>query len=258
MAAQTNLSKSQQWVLALGALLPASCCQRLNTLSTGESLEDMKIGLERWWGLHDRESYFEIENSLSHLSSKKDYEAVWEEIRGSFKGYTCFNSKIKSAGNALGYFGAGMHHAATERSKTRRAIKKLNDLEVEINGSPLKEKFKTSMTWFSALAYADIDARQVNNLSAWDIGRFIYISRNACELGWINEFEYFELCTPAAYLAQSSYSSWKDFLDANFVAAMMWNFDEERHRLFKAAHHRLLNEPASPMRVLPWNMDLQC
>jgi hypothetical protein len=257
MAEQTSLSESQQWVLALGALYPAYNGQWLNTMSTGAPLELTKTSLERWWGLHDRESYFEIEDSLSHLSSQKDYEAVWAEIRRSFEGYTSFNSKIKSAGDTLGYFDAGMHHALTEYWKTRRAIKRLNDNEIEINGSSLKEKFKTSMTWFSALAYADIDARQVNNLSAWDISRFIYISRDACELGWISEVEYFELTAPAAKFAQDSYASWKDFLDAHFVAAMLWNFDVERHKDFKACHARLLSDPISPMLVLPWNLHLQ-
>jgi hypothetical protein len=257
MAANTNLSQSQQWVLALGALYPATNSEWLNTMATGEYWQDMIDGLADMWHLHDRESYFAAEESLSSLPSKRAYEAVWTEIRGSFQSYTCLNSKIKSAGDAWQYFTAGGHYAATGYFKTKRAIKRLNDNGIEINGSPLKEKFKTSLTWFSTLASADIDAKQVNNLTAWDIARFIYISRNACELDWISEAEYFELTAPAAKFAQTSYASWKDFLDAHFVAAMIWSYGEERHKLFKAAHHRLFNDPISPMLVLPWNLDLQ-
>ena len=257
IAAHTNLNESQQWVLALGALLPANYGHWLNTMSTGEPLDFMKKSLEFWWGMHDRESYFEIAESLSHLSSKDDYETVWREIRGTFESYTCLNSKIKSAGDALRYFGAGAHHAVTAHFKTKRAIKRLNDDQIEINGSPVREKFKTSMTWFSALAYADINAKEVNDLSAWDICRFIYISRDACQIGWISEAEYFELCAPAALLAQRNYSSWKELLDAHFIAAMIWSFDEERHRVFKATHTRLLNDANSPMLVFPWNLELQ-
>jgi hypothetical protein len=198
MATQTNLTESQQWVIALGALLPANFGHWLNIMSTGEPLESMKEGLARWWGLDGRESYFEAEESLSRLPSKEDYEAVWSEIRDSFKGYACMNSKIKSASDALVYVGAGAHHTLTGYWKTKRAIQRLDHHLVEINGSPLKEKFKTSMHWYSGLAYSGINAHQVTNLSAWDISRFVYISRNACELGWISEAEYFELCAPAA------------------------------------------------------------
>jgi hypothetical protein len=141
--------------------------------------------------------------------------------------------------------------------KTKRAIQRLDHHLVEINGSPLKEKFKTSIHWYSGLAYSGISAHQVTNLSAWDISRFVYISRNACELGWISEAEYFELCAPAAQLAQNSYASWKDFLDAHFVAAMIWSYDPERHRIFKNGHARLLNDAISPMRKLPWHLNLQ-
>ncbi len=258
LAAETTLTPSQQWLIALGSLLSVANGEFLNTIASGENYEKMRRGLYTSWGIHDRESFLEIEENLSHLSSKTAYEAVWAEIRQLFPDYMCGSKamKLRSFRDGLLAFGWGGYHALTLGSKTKQAIQRLDAKEIEINGTRVREKLKTSLTWFVWLAAANIDARQVNNLVAWDISRFIYLSRNACDLGWITHAEFFELCAPAARLAQQSYASWKDFLDAHFVAAMIWKCNEGRHWLLQDAHFSLLNLPTSPMMVLPWHLNL--
>ena len=258
VAPHTTLTASQQWLVTLCALLSVANNERLNTIASIEDYAQMRRGLYTQWGIHDRTSFLEIEESLSRLSSKTAYEAVWAEIRRMYPDYLCGSqaASVKSFKDGLRIFGFGVCHEIALRHKTKQAIRRLAAQEIEINGTPVQEKFQTSLTWFVGLAAANIDARQVNNLVAWDIARFIFLSRNACDLGWISEAEFFELCAPAARLAQQSYASWKDFLDAHFVAAMIWQYNEGRHWLLQDAHSSLLNTPSSPVLVLPWHLNL--
>jgi Protein of unknown function (DUF1266) len=252
IASSTSLSKSQQWVIAVGALLNAKEGHSLNTLETGTDTSILQGGLANSWRVNDRDEFLALAERLSNLSSQAEYEAVWGEMRKFLGHYsdTSTSAMSKMVSGFTKLFGATNPILLNAAMKTLKG--KTNDSD-----AVLAEKLNNSSQWLHSLEVMGIEAMNVNNLMAWDASRLINISRWAQQIGWITEDEYFSICTPLAERAQKSYGSWKEMLDASFVASMLWNYDEDRLEGFTNAYNSLLKNPQSPVLVLPWDLRLK-
>jgi hypothetical protein len=248
VASSTALSKSQQWVLAVGALLNAKEGHALNTLATGTHNSLLQGGLNNSWGISNREDFLALARRLSGLPNQTEYEAVWGEMRKFIS--PAEGKSTGGFGKMLGgltqYFGVAN---PLQMAAAMKALKgKTSDEDKE-----LAEKLNNSMQWLTEFEAMGIDATKVNNLMIWDTSRLINVARWVHQVGWITEAEYFSICAPLAQQVQKAYTSWKHMLDASFVASMMWHYDQDRLEGFKAAHQRLLKEPKSPLLSLPWD-----
>ncbi len=251
IAGSTPLSKSQQWVLAVGSLLNAKEGTMLNTLATGTDNSILESGLKNSWGLHNRNDFMTLAQRLASLSNQAEYEIIWGEMRKFVSAPSTSSGGIgKMLGSITQYFGVA------NPLQMANAMKALNG-KTSDDDKELAEKLNNSMQWLTEFEGMGIDATKVNNLMVWDISRLINVARWAHQIGWITEAEYFSLCTPLAQQAQRAYSSWRELTDAAFVTSMMWQYDLDRLEGFKAAHQRLLNEPKSPLLQLAWDMNLQ-
>jgi hypothetical protein len=251
IASSTALSKSQQWVLAAGALLNAKEGYVLNTVATGTHNSLLQGGLNNIWGLHNREDFLAIARRLSSLSNQTEYEAVWGEMRKFLGHYSDTSTGImsKMVGGLTQYLGVANPIQMASAMKTLQGKTSDSDKELGV-------KLNNCMQWITELEGMGIEAMKVNNLMVWDASRLVNLGRWAHQLGWITEAEYFSISTPVAQQVQKTYTSWKDMLDASFVASMMWHYDENRLEGFKGAHQRLLKEPRSPLLAIPWDTRL--
>jgi hypothetical protein len=247
-ASSTTLSTSQQWVLAVGALLNAKEGYAMNTLTTGFNNSLLQDGLKSVWGINNREEFLTQAQRLSSMPNQAEYELIWGEMRkfidpsnGPSKG-----GFGKFIGSVTAFFGVSNPLQMAESMKVLKGKTSETDQELAI-------KLNNSMQWLTEFEGMGIDAKKINNLMIWDASRLINVARWANQVGWITEAEFFNICTPLAKQVQSTYASWQNMLDASFAASMMWNYDENRLEGFKVAHKQLLKDPASPFKALPWN-----
>jgi hypothetical protein len=248
IASSTPLSQSQQWVLAVGALLNAKEGYAINTLPTGRDNSLMQGGLNNIWGISNREDFLTQAQRLSSLPNQAEYEAIWNEMRKFIDPNSSASAGTfgKMIGGLTQFFGMSNPIQMTAAMKALKGKTSETDKDLAL-------KLNDSMQWLTELAGMGIDAKKVNNLMVWDISRLVNVARWAHQLGWITEAEYFNIYTPLAQQVQNTSTSWQSMLDASFIASMMWNYDLDRLEGFKGAHQRLLKEPSSPFKLLPWN-----
>jgi hypothetical protein len=247
IAANSPLNTTQQWVLALGALLNAKEGYCLNTLSTGVDNEALLYGLNEVWGLEGREDFLNAAQRLSTLSNRSDYEAIWGEMK-KIAGITA-----TSGGGAIGGLMGGMSKFL-DISNPALVNQGVTSLMGRVNEdrNALYLKLSECTKWIPSLETIGIQGAQINNLMVWDISRLVNVGRWAHQLGWINEQEYFDICMPLAKQVQSGFNSWQDYTAAVYVSSMIWSYEEQRNDDFIASYQRLFKDPQSPLLKLSW------
>jgi hypothetical protein len=252
IADTTPLNTSQQWIVALGALLNAKEGHRLNTMDTGTNSDSLREGLSQAWGVDDREEFLQTAQRLASFRASREYELIWEQMR-KVGGIDTAAGQAGVMAGLLG--GVSKYLDVSNYALVGPAVKALAGRTRE-DDKALGLMLTKCGEWMADLEGMGIQAAQVTNLMAWDTSRLINLGRWACQLGWITQEEYFDMCTPVAKQAQDSYGSWQDFTSAAFVASMIWRYDESRHTDFAGSFERLMNQPKSPLRKLSWNVVL--
>jgi hypothetical protein len=94
-------------------------------------------------------------------------------------------------------------------------------------------------------------------LKAWDLGRAVNLCRNGYLIGFFTEEEAWACVFENAATIQKTFRSWQEFGTNYTLGRRHWNVN-----VYNAAHvdwlyRRLLAEPSSPWRELPWDLDLR-
>jgi hypothetical protein len=245
----TPLNTSQQWIVALGALLNAKEGHRLNTMDTGTNNELLREGLSESWGIDDRDEFLQTAQRLASFTASHEYELIWEQMR-KVGGIDTAAGQAGVMAGLLG--GVSKYLDISNHALVGPSIKALAGRTRE-DERTLGMMLTKCGEWMAGLEGMGIQAAKVTNLMAWDASRLVNLGRWACQLGWITQEEYFGICTPVAQQAQNSYSNWQDFTSAAFVASMIWRYEESRYTDFAGSYQRLMNQPKSPLLKLAWN-----
>jgi hypothetical protein len=93
------------------------------------------------------------------------------------------------------------------------------------------------------------------SLLAWDMARLITLAGWGYFLQWISEGEAWSYILAAAQAVQRSYGSWEELGQHQLLGREYWANDwvTSHARAFRS----LLDDPASPWRVLHWHTDLR-
>jgi len=93
---------------------------------------------------------------------------------------------------------------------------------------------------------------------AWDLGRYVFLCRDAVLVGWITEQEAWKLIMPVARRAQQAYSGWNEYGMAYLAGRQFWLNQLSKENVDDHADYvrSLLLDSDSPWRQLNWNMDL--
>jgi hypothetical protein len=93
-------------------------------------------------------------------------------------------------------------------------------------------------------------------LLAWDLARCANLVRWGCNLGWLTQFQAWEILSRNARRAQDAFKSWREFARQ---FALGWRYVDGGRPLpagAAAAIQQLLEDPASPWRQVAWNVPL--
>ena len=102
------------------------------------------------------------------------------------------------------------------------------------------------------------DRLHEHSILAWDMVRYVTLCRWGYLIGYLTEEQAWPLIMKAAFRVQSSFDSWQSMTENFLLGREFWDEDEYRQRLprARAINDNLLNDPASPWRQNPWNMNL--
>lgn len=97
------------------------------------------------------------------------------------------------------------------------------------------------------------------SLLAWDFSRYIALCRWGYLVGYITEEEAWEKIMPAARILRTHFSSWQEFGENYLLGREYWSYERTmaNGKEYRQVFSRLLNDPASPWNVCPWNTDLE-
>jgi len=96
-------------------------------------------------------------------------------------------------------------------------------------------------------------------IAAWDIGRYVWLCRDAYALGWIKKKETLQLIRSAGQRAQRSFDGWEHFGLSYVVGRSYWSAEAiSRTACDRHFRHllKLIATPGSPWARLAWRTPL--
>jgi DNA-directed RNA polymerase subunit RPC12/RpoP len=90
---------------------------------------------------------------------------------------------------------------------------------------------------------------------AWDTARVVAICGWGAWAGYMPELEAWEVMLTGAVRAQSTYDSWESYAKGYELGRLYWSEGKE-HPPTARALEKLLTDPKSPWKTLPWKLDL--
>ncbi len=96
------------------------------------------------------------------------------------------------------------------------------------------------------------------SIKGWDYTRYIAMCRWGYTVGYISEDEAWAKIMPAARKLQKTFDSWEDLGQNYLIGRRFWSYSQTQTSgdLFTEAFNRLTQNPNSPWKRYPWDMDL--
>lgn len=109
------------------------------------------------------------------------------------------------------------------------------------------------------VAHRYYEQYRTQSITAWDYARYINVCRWGVAAGYISEEEALPRVMRAARILQQTFTSWNDFGENYLVGREFWSLSQTRidGQQMRAVYEKLLNDPASPWRRIPWNLSLE-
>ncbi|MEI6533122.1 MAG: DUF1266 domain-containing protein [Candidatus Roizmanbacteria bacterium] len=217
----SNLSKNtQQWLIALGAILSVQNRESLDTLDCQIPLDVMKNQLlDAYWGVTDKKSAI---NTLEWLKNE-GHSAEFRVSRAELV--------------------RDMHDNDVYYQKSRKT---LSDQEAK---EYIKELYVADFVWKYRKELA------TKNLMAWDYMRMVNVARWSYSVGYISELEAWNYMYFAGVQLQKNYSSWKEIGDHYVLGRTYWQASTS-HPNAEASLLWLNSYASSPWKKYAWNMSL--
>lgn len=97
------------------------------------------------------------------------------------------------------------------------------------------------------------------SITAWDYARYVSLCGWGYIAGYITEEEAWGRIMPAARLLQNEFDSWEDLGKNHVVGREFWSLKhtQRRGKLTRQCYQKLLSDPSSPWKTLPWGLDLK-
>lgn len=212
------LTGPKAWALASAALLTERNRERHDLLGGRERTEET---MKRWRaGMVDGWGIGSREDLLRTLGS------------------------LEEGGDRKEFEELGAHVTSLSRWKYRGFLKKSKkDPEMYSRITLVKENY---------------DTLGKKGLLGWDYCRHISLCRWGYLAGYFTEEEAWERVMPAARKLQEAFDSWQTLGTNYLIGREFWSREdmEKNGHLYREAYQRLIENPASPWNVYPWNMNL--
>jgi hypothetical protein len=96
------------------------------------------------------------------------------------------------------------------------------------------------------------------SITAWDYARYVSLCGWGYIAGYLTEEEAWKKIMPAAKVLQKTFDSWEDLGKNHVIGREFWSLKHTQRKgeLTRKCYNRLLTEPSSPWRKLPWDLNL--
>jgi hypothetical protein len=219
----SNLTTTQQWAIAGGAILSERNNHYCNVLETGADKTTLKDGLREWWGISNSKDAVENLMWLQNEGHRKNFKVV----RDILKNYT--QKDWESTTKKLDNTGA-LYQSVTNLFEGLVELKKESIVSVE-------------------------DFERID-IASWDFARLINNCRWCYDVGYLTEAEAWSFIMPAAERLQRSYTSWNDLAKGYAMGRAMWNGTNSDFFLINDTIKNLLENEKSPWKRISWNTQL--
>jgi ankyrin repeat protein len=97
------------------------------------------------------------------------------------------------------------------------------------------------------------------SITGWDYARYINLCRWGVAAGYISEEEAWAHAMHAAAILQQTFTSWSEFGENYLVGREFWSLRQTKidGQAMRTIYRKLLNDPDSPWRRIPWSLPLQ-
>jgi ankyrin repeat protein len=97
------------------------------------------------------------------------------------------------------------------------------------------------------------------SITGWDYARYINLCRWGVAAGYISEEEAWARAMHAAAVLQQTFTSWSEFGENYLVGREFWSLRQTKidGQAMRTLYRKLLNDPGSPWRRIPWSLPLQ-
>lgn len=215
-----KISEDQYRDLLQGAMLAQYSEDNLNELVCLSSVEELKEGLNEWWGIHDRDSFLSSIDWLFETGHRNYYAPLLEIIE---------------------------NYPKENRSKV---VSKLSD-QFGRDLSDFAENLPFSLALFKKEGVLKEGDEKIDVLS-WDMGRVINLSRAAFTIGYIKEKEAWELIEKAADLMKLKYKNWEETARGFMLGRGMWTANPHRLNYTIQDYKLLTSDADSPYNYIPF------
>ncbi len=91
----------------------------------------------------------------------------------------------------------------------------------------------------------------------WDLARFLSLCRWGYAAGYLTEGEAWDRMIPIARILRYTFASWRELAENFLIGRQFWDPDEHvlTGHSYRNALDRLLSEPDSPWKRVPWDVD---
>lgn len=185
-----NLTKEQFTAINVGAINAEQTGYYCDSLTTGSDVDGIKENLADYYGIEDRESAV---GTLQWLFGR---------------GHRVFFDAIKDAASGK----AGIINCdELEDEESERADEFLENLRGSID-ELIEEKFLASREELAS-----------HSITAWDMGRFVLVTRCCFDAGYISEEESWHCINSALAECRKFYSSWEELASDYVIGRAMWS-----------------------------------
>lgn|GEM_PF-5651973 len=97
------------------------------------------------------------------------------------------------------------------------------------------------------------------SILGWDYSRIICLCRWGYHVGYITKEEAWKQIMSTAKVLQKTFDSWEDLGQNYLIGRQFWSYQHTKETGYKMedAYQRLLDMPASPWNLYPWDMNLE-
>lgn len=97
-----------------------------------------------------------------------------------------------------------------------------------------------------------------SGITAWDIGRYVFLCRSGALLNYITDEEAWEFMAKIGLITQKLYSSWYEYGLAYIVGRLEWldKLTEENAKKHAKWLHNLILKEGAPWSRVPWDIQL--
>ncbi|MCD8177498.1 MAG: DUF1266 domain-containing protein [Tannerellaceae bacterium] len=217
----SNLTQQQYRALLVGLINGEQLMSYCDLLETGVGRDRLVEGLRDYWGITDRQSAFDLMNSMMEGGHRMYFDMVLDFV----KKYPDDGIRTKMINQ--------------EYPNNERVA------EFAANLAACIKEYKND----PGIPYSEVNLSK--GILGWDTGRMVNLARMCCDVGYITSEEAWDLINSAYEAAQENFPDWRSFAISYVIGRGMWGGNSMSYGGIQEIAVKALTQPESPWTKIP-------